>query len=104
MANEKRLIDANALSCDVFSVKCCLFTDKASEWTKGYRNALEAVLEMIDEQPKVEAVEVVRCKGCKHYYHSAKEIGWRCELNKQVWHKDDFCFYGERKDNERKAD
>ena len=44
--------------------------------------------------------KLVRCKDCKHYYHSEKEIGWRCELDKQVWHKYDFCSYGERKDGE----
>lgn len=60
----------------------------------------------LKEIPKVDAVEVVRCKDCKHYDNS-EGICW-CHLNSKFykwgtdWHgfpEDGFCSYGERKDN-----
>ena len=53
-----------------------------------------------------DVVPVVRCKDCIHY---RKDTFW-CDMNSQDrgeyfnWYEDDFCSYGERKDNERKAD
>jgi Pyruvate/2-oxoacid:ferredoxin oxidoreductase delta subunit len=56
MANEKRLIDANVMRQD---------------WLENGENEYvydtNAVLDSIDAQPTVDAVEVVRCKDCKHY-------------------------------------
>jgi hypothetical protein len=67
----------------------------------------------MEDAPSVEAVEVVRCKDCKWYKEgkylapnkfcfrmkdrSGEHIGYN-------YSDDDFCSYGERKDNERKAD
>ena len=63
MANEKRLIDANALTDEIIFVKKCLAADdKAGEWTKGYRSGLEASLSEILDLPTVDAVEVVHGK------------------------------------------
>ena len=45
--------------------------------------------------------EVVRCKDCKHY----KKDSLSCGMNSKDrgewfnWYEDDFCSYGERKDN-----
>ena len=52
-------------------------------------------------------VEVVRCKDCKFwdaYYGSEGKIG-ACGMEidvhgtSGVWYSDDYCSYGERKDN-----
>ena len=64
MANEKRLIDANALKDGLSNLE-------ASGGHKYYRQGMDAVLHkfmpsFIDEQTTVDAVEVVRCKDCKH--------------------------------------
>ena len=92
MATEKRLIDANALK------------EKAEpEEVTG-----EGIVYVqdIDEAPTVDAVEVVRCKDCKHFDNS-EGIQW-CKINSKFypggfdWHsfpEDGFCSYGERKDN-----
>ena len=49
-------------------------------------------------------VEVVRCKDCKYRY-TAKSGFILCTQHITMTPKDDdFCSYGERKDNERKAD
>ena len=59
----------------------------------------------IDIIPRVDAVEVVRCKDCKHYDNS-EGIYW-CHLNSRFypggidWHsfpEEGYCSYGERKD------
>ena len=57
-------------------------------------------------QPAVDVVEVVRCKDCKRFDPLYGEVGI-CNLHTAQAHgnvtmqPDDFCSYGERKDNER---
>ena len=96
MESEKRLIDANELEsrliCD-------------AERRKGMMNCFGAlVIEEIiacelANSPTIDAVEVVRCKDCKHYN---KDSLW-CGMNSQDrsewfnWYDDDFCSYGERR-------
>ena len=54
--------------------------------------------------------EVVRCKDCKHYKPQHKSAHWNnvklycCRTASIKVNSDDFCSFGERKDNERKAD
>ena len=51
--------------------------------------------------------DLVRCKDCKHYGYEPYDNGDKCCERWGEWifpNKDDFCSYGERKDNERKAD
>ena len=57
---------------------------------------------LLFEEPTVDAVEVVRCKDCKHFINPTCSDGL-CDLdgeNRIIWLNDDFCSYGERKDNE----
>ena len=63
MANEKRLIDANAFikELDSFIVNPP-FAHPATPWHRGITLAAKTALLM----PTVDAVEVVRCKDCKH--------------------------------------
>ena len=62
---------------------------------------LKAMLKvMINNQPTVDAVEVVRCKDCKH--SRVASFGERyCNRDKTVelgeLKEDDFCSYGEKK-------
>lgn len=87
MANEKRLIDANAF---------------LEHWNKEYRHqyANDMFKIAIANFPTVDAVEVVRCKDCKHcrlaswgerYCIRDKFVEWG-ELK-----EDDFCSFGERR-------
>ena len=86
MANEKRLINANAMR---------------QAWLENGENEYvydtNAVLESIDAQPTVDAVEVVRCKDCKYYEPAEKHCRG---AGKAEYEANDFCSYGERKDNE----
>jgi hypothetical protein len=95
MASERRLIDAEELW-------------KKFESEPWYDNADrdEIALQMVDDAPTVDAVEVVRCKDCKWF---KKGTPFRHECNNICAgmfyvRQEDFCSYGERKDNERKAD
>ena len=77
MANEKRLIDAN----------------RAELYDAIGRNAFrdrQDIIDLINNQPTVDAVEVVRCKDC--IAHNL------CKFE-QSQGLDGFCSYGERKCN-----
>ena len=96
MANEKRLLDANAL---------LRHKRKMSGADFGGEFWDEAVLTSdIKNAPTVNAVEVVRCKDCKHYRPQKKSAHGENRANycnRIVTIKVrpyDFCSYGERKD------
>ena len=51
---------------------------------------------------KADFVEVVRCKDCKHRKNGIQ--GYYCDLTDFLIKDDDFCSYGERRDNGAKMD
>ena len=104
MANEKRLIDAVALADEVFTITVYATGMRNSktllkEILEKYRNE---VLRTICKAPTVDAVEVVRCKDCKHYKPQNQGAHRNCTTPycmRVVAVKvspDDFCSYGER--------
>ena len=57
----------------------------------------------IERIKAVDAVEVVRCKDCKHYGYEPYDNGDKCCEYWGEWifpYDDDFCSCGERKDND----
>lgn len=58
----------------------------------------------IEDAPTADVVEVVRCKDCKHYepYEGEEHKGDCAELVglESCIYKDDFCSYGERKEQQ----
>ena len=109
MANEKRLIDANAaiskLEDELFMCKPVSMDDGYLEEYKKrvIPKLLRNVIDWIKNQPTVDAVEVVRCKDCKHY---DKDALW-CNINSPMfseehynWYEDDYCSCGERRTDE----
>ena len=92
MKNAKRLIDANALK---------------QYATGGVTSVGILTLAEIDEAPTVDAVEVVRCKDCKHWRREYEWMPHECSIFNGCYETtgyptgpDDFCSYGERKENE----
>ena len=86
MADEKRLIDANAIpeSASAFSTEGRLYV----AWSE------------IVKAPTVDAVEVVRCKGCKHWCRNAgiaDSPNGHCFCHDIETNGQDFCSYGERR-------
>ena len=59
--------------------------------------AVAGLLNVIEKMPSADVVEVVRCKDCK--FNKAKdEDKGVCGLMVYVHNTDDYCSYGERKD------
>lgn len=100
-----RLIDA-----DKFEVYTCV--NKSSDYVDG----VQSMLESIDSAPTIDAVEVVRCKDCKHQckiWHADKRMKekgywiYSCKGNSDPFvshtvngYDDEYCCYGERKKGE----
>ena len=84
MANEKRLIDANAIYDAV---------ERRYQMSSGIEHRCERdLLDLICSADTVDAVEVVRCKDCGHYHENVCPIWCYTETK-----PDDFCSYGERR-------
>ena len=75
-----RLIDADALK-------------KNYAWWEDDRQKLFDSI--VDQQPTVDAVQVIRCKECKWYEF---DIKMHCGLPHGVRSKDDYCSDAERKE------
>lgn len=58
--------------------------------------------ERIEAEPAADVMQVVRCRDCKHYYFADNRIPqeqrYVCEISGEIWKPDDFCSYGERKE------
>lgn len=80
MTNEKRLIDADA------------FLEKMKRTSRYFDVVFD-----VEEMPTVDAVEVIRCRECKHCdpenYHCDHPMSTSAPLRRKP---DDFCSYGER--------
>lgn len=56
----------------------------------------------IDDAPTIDAVEVVRCKDCKHGWKNCATGNIYCQRDgrnsyEMIFKPDDFCSYGERR-------
>ena len=65
-------------------------TDYGMFWTGG-------IEKIIDEQPTIDAVPVIRCKDCVHFKLS-KVLGNTCALTDNHVTRNDFCSKAERKE------
>lgn len=85
MANEKRLIDANAL------------------WQKTFIcEEVAEVRKFIENAPTVDAVEVVRCKDCKHWKDGVSgctDYAKCCDIGYYMVGENGYCCYGERQES-----
>ena len=56
----------------------------------------------IEKCPTVDAVEVVRCKDCEHFVITTRTKSKFCNVwcTFQNMSEDNFCSYGERKNND----
>ena len=104
MANEKRLIDANEFRnrlshvvYDFFEVHTndCKLTNTASV---GY--CTETIEEVLKQTKTVDAVEVVRCKDCKHWSDGVAGCTDHvkcCKIGFYMVGENGYCVYGERR-------
>ena len=87
MANEKRLIDANAL---------------IEEYDRVHVGEPGKARKLIEDAPTVDAVEIVRCRDCVKGYIDLTfrdDKTWCVKFGKDM-DLDGFCSYGERKDGD----
>lgn len=94
MANEKRLIDANAL------------LEKAHWIIRSDGTRVFAVhAEDVENAPAVDAVEVVRCKDCEHWGRRTenKEGFIVCPVSGMKVHTEASCSYGEKRSCEERS-
>ena len=92
---EKRLIDANRLKAEL---------RKSAEYHAERRLGYFSAIDHIDEQPTVDAVELVRCEDCTNYmndtaYCKNHDKGYCC-LDDAIKQKNHYCGYAELKKEE----
>lgn len=107
-----RLIDAEPLYEKLmnFSVETTVSTSDTLEvrLKKIVDDVLEYYKKTISEAPTVDAVPVIRCKDCAHVnievrdyaMYLPKQCELYCELDELPVKPDDFCSYGERKEED----
>ena len=83
-----RLIDADALKARIM-MDVPGFFDGGSSITKAF---IMAMLETRNVTPTIDAVQIIRCKDCKHIQRD----GW-CKYHQHSEKEDWFCADGEKK-------
>lgn len=71
-----------------------------AEYDRVHVGAPGGARKLMQDAPTIDAVPVVRCKDCKNYafdgiYYHCKEMGFYSN-NRE---RNEFCSYGERKEN-----
>lgn len=98
MANEKRLIDADALIKE--HCKNCDWPKHGSCPHLQDKVAMCYAVNLVNEAPTIDAVEVVRCKDCEHgELDTSDDSKWYlCRYDGSVWYKGNhFCSHGKRR-------
>ena len=74
---------------------------EASSWQRGWNDAIDAIISNVST---VDAPEVVRCKDCVNCSECITDDGMyiyiRCLRNGATICENDFCSWGERRENE----
>lgn len=100
------LISRSALLEQIKEAQVKLESNKDSVWerNKPYYKGLAWAHRLILDSEAVDAVEVVRCRKCKHFvqgdpYDPCECMKWTVKWGVAYSNPDDFCSYGERKDD-----
>ena len=95
-----RLIDADALK-DVLERHFYIPDDQSGHLIKQWMKvAINNCITLLNKAPTIDAVEVVRCKDCKHWA-VLEECGHYCNHWGNLMTdtlEDDFCSNGERRE------
>ena len=76
----------------------------------AYCAGWNGLLGLIEKAPTVDAVIVTRCEGCVHWDDDPDTYGandgpkGKCMKSFETMRADDFCSYGERKENNHEKD
>lgn len=92
-----RLIDADELKEyleEAYDAGCI---DKY--YNQRRRTIFDEVLDCVDEQPTVDAVQVIRCKDCKHFDTDTGKKGYYfCPMLDTFRRPEGYCDLAERKE------
>ena len=93
MANEKRLIDAIALAKYLKEGHDYIMQDRGISPKRKWYEAVcfDRVRRAIEEEPTVDAVEVVRCKDCKCFEKMASNNSYFCNVYGGYVKEEDYC-------------
>lgn len=97
---EQRLIDANAL------MELYEMGEELRDYAQVLSVPIPVIQQNIKDMPTVDAVEVVRCKECVHWYDQEEvclKIYSDGAVSPYAWQfrkPEDFCSYGERRDSD----
>ena len=102
MTSEKRLIDANALTNKF--LRHYTKQEKKGNLSFVACEIKQGFADMVNKAPTVDAVEVVRCKDCKHFvqsepYDPCECMKWKVKFGVAYTEPDGYCHKAERKDN-----
>lgn len=108
MANEKRLIDYSEVArlFDERYQKTEMLISQGFKYLDNLAEGFTEADDVIRLLPTVDAVEVVRCKDCIHWHEPegvCLKIYSDGNVSPYAWQDrkpDDFCSYGERKNND----
>ena len=112
MATEKRLIDAvkhrleyhiaKAIYWGVDNIPTGKDSSSAFEFLRGYERGATETANIVLGMIPADAVEVVRCKDCKHLTITKQTKSRFCNVwcTFQNMSDENFCSYGERKDDD----
>ena len=64
-----------------------------NEFDAGYNSCRNDMLRSIESLEPTDVVQIVRCRDCEYY-----GIRHWCNLNENDFNPDDFCSYGERRE------
>ena len=92
-----RLIDADAL---IPMMKYATTDNEIGVFP--IRIGFDAIKRVIDDAPTIDAVEVVRCKDCKHRYMDGEvtQHYYWCRLHDRPVDDTDYCAWGEERSEE----
>jgi hypothetical protein len=105
MATEKQLKGYDPITLESFTRHMTKHREPYDQYDMGYVDAVEQIENFL-EYNTVDAVEVVRCKDCVHWYETegvCLKIYSDGAVSPYAWqdrNPDDYCSYGERKDND----
>ena len=72
------------------------------KFENGCKLGMAIAVEILDEMPSADVVEVVRCKDCMYAIPDGKEYLCSAMTNPNYCQADCFCNYGERKESKIK--
>lgn len=92
-----RLVDADALKDHLEDLRSYTALGKEHAYYRGETNALKIAIRNVENAPTVDAVPVVRCKDCKHFFNLYDSKHGSCTRTGVWCSAEEFCSDGKRK-------